>query len=236
MMKTTLLLCSCFLLLSTASVPAQAQTVAQTCENFTPSFSITSITCTFGSNITAHHGLEVCMTMTGLVTITLSGDTGAWIEDVNGVGFHSNQAYMTCFYNLSATGGGSVLTATFIGGSVGYPAIIAIEIGGGTSFGVDASDGGLAGGSSTTVTSNSISLTHPGDLGICFIAVYNSNTITPESGWTSSATNSGPTLAETKTSLTSPIQATAGLASSAYFVSHITAWYAGIKRGQGLVF
>jgi hypothetical protein len=121
-------------------------TIVQSCENFTGSGGVTSIGCTFGSNITAGHRLYFCVSYSASSTTSWSGDSGTFTPDPGSGAAITNlqwnngdPAYITCAYVASAGGGGATVTATLSPG--GWPSIIGYEVLGGT---FDKSDNGSA--------------------------------------------------------------------------------------------
>jgi hypothetical protein len=213
------------------------KTIVQGCGNGTAG---TSITCTFGSAITAGNMLYLCVGQNFSVgSLTWSGDFSDTFVDDPGSSSAINQKtwntnsngwQVSCKYVASAHGGGTSITAsgTRAGNSV---QIVGIELHNVSTL--DKSDNGSASNSiGGTATSASITPTNNGELliGVCM----NTSNVVISAGsnvsW-SLISNASPQLDPPYAALESYIQPTAGavtaqcnLASSIGYWAHIVAF------------
>lgn len=142
-----------------------------------------SITCSFGSLITAGHQLYFCAgydTNFG-GTVSWSGDSGTFHADPGSSSAISNKQwttigygyYVSCSYVLSAGGGTSTITASVSGGTTASMSMSGVEMSGLTSF--DQSDNGSSLNQiSASLASNSITPGNNGDMliGVCMNAQF----------------------------------------------------------------
>ena len=173
--------------------------VTQACSANSQSASIGSITCTFGAAVKAGDGLSACVTWSAgsSQTITWTGDSATFTADFTNVGFSNGNGnyYQTCVHVLSATGGGSTITAT-PGSAFGMVNIIAVEITG--QHGVTSHDDGIpqsSPGSTTILTGGLININGP-SLIVSFLDA--NQTITPSM----CQSTGGPTAVVTQAALT----------------------------------
>lgn len=192
----------------------------------------TSITCQMknsggtNTNISTGNQLYICVTdATGNPTIW-SGDTGAFTVDpgagtpVTSFSWAGAGSFTSCVFKNSATGGGSVITAT---GTYSYPSIVGISITNGI---FDKSDNGVGGVATTTPTSGNITPSLNGSLLVGIISGLNGPTITAGTNvaWvvTPFGTNTSTTSSETVVQATAAsVNAQATLSASQFSFAHI---------------
>ena len=189
-----------------AIVGAQASVTyahIQTCGNQNASEPVTSVACTFGSNIGASHLLYVCSwnISAPLTGVIFTGETGTFTPEITNVS-GAGPLYESCWHVLSTVGGGSTITLSTVSG-VGYPGISIDEWSctpGPCTF--DKSDAGNGLSSGLSVTQVSLSITPSsgneliiGSSGQCCNSGQSMNATTG-SGFTVSAQSAFPTANE----------------------------------------
>jgi hypothetical protein len=135
------------------------------CTNSTASTGVTSVGCTFSANLTSGDLLRICVAHITSATVTWSGDSGTFVQDVSNVyDGGTENFYTSCAYVLSLGGGAATITATF-SVSVTYSRIHGGEWMPPAGVAIDQAPGTIKGSAATTTaTSNSITTTASGDL------------------------------------------------------------------------
>lgn len=200
-----------------------APTVVQNCVGNLNTSGNNTITCVFGSNITAGHRLWMCMTNNNSGTPTFSGDSDTFVADITAVVWDASARWATCATVASTTGGSTTITATLTG-QINFSTLFGIEVAG--SSGVDHSGSGTA-GSGTSVTGESITNTNNNTLNLGVVFVSSTNTITVGSGWTTVVTQAtavrGNVEQQTQTTAGS-ITATWSINNGGNWLAHITSF------------
>jgi hypothetical protein len=221
-----------------SAAPA-APTIVQGCGYFSPSTSVSSISCTLSNPLTAGNQLYVCLnnvTSTN-TSISFTGDSGTFTIDpvlpfqymwTSASGGQVN--HVSCYYVLSLSGGGTTLSAAAVGGAGAfiYPTIVAVEIHGG--HGIDQSDLPSSSASGSTGITNSVTTTHATELAIGFATPGSLVTITVAGGFTQRALATYGSGAFGQ--MESAAQLSAGsvaaswtFGSSTDYLAHIVTWY-----------
>ena len=204
--------------LASTVVPPSLVT-GQVCQGFTTTAQ-PSINCVFPNPIGAGHQAFFCIdSISSIGTVTWTGDTGTFTRDLNNLSWDGGAVLISCFHLLSAAGGGS---ATINAASSGQQStqIVGAEFQGATG-GLDQSDAGAT-GTSTAISSGSVTTTANGELILGLVA----SVATP-----GPSVGSGYTLAVQSTSnfyvLEFQVQSTAGViaatatTASANWVAHV---------------